>query len=113
MLPLSFLTVASLVLGTIAQDVTVLRQSLASKGVSAVYSGDATYAAVTQAYNKRFTFTPMAVAFPTTVQQVSAAVSVGAAQNLRVVARSGGVRIQYNSTHQTNFNFCLTAFLYC
>ncbi|KAJ7282088.1 glucooligosaccharide oxidase [Mycena rebaudengoi] len=90
MLPLSFLTVASLVLGTIAQDVTVLRQSLGSKGVSAVYSGDATYAAVTQAYNKRFTFTPMAVAFPTTVQQVSAAVSVGAAQNLRVVARSGG-----------------------
>ncbi|KAJ7306215.1 hypothetical protein DFH08DRAFT_824871 [Mycena albidolilacea] len=61
-------------------------------GVAAVYPTDKDFKTVSQAFNERFTFYPIAVAFPTSVAQVSAAVAAGAAQNLGVVARSGGGR---------------------
>ncbi|KAJ7840849.1 glucooligosaccharide oxidase [Mycena olivaceomarginata] len=61
-----------------------------SQKYSAVYPTDENFTAVSQAFNRRFTISPIAVAFPTSVAQVSAAVAAGAAQNLEVVARSGG-----------------------
>ncbi|KAJ7460813.1 glucooligosaccharide oxidase [Mycena latifolia] len=92
MLPLSLLTLASVMLGAAAQSasVTILQQNLAAKGVAAVYPTDQNFTTVTQAYNRRFTITPLAVAYPTNAQQVAAAVMAGAAQNMEVVARSGG-----------------------
>ncbi|KAJ6469253.1 glucooligosaccharide oxidase [Mycena sanguinolenta] len=89
MLP-SLLSLAAIWLCASAQNVTVLQQTLSAHGVSAVYPGDKTYRNVSKAFNERFTFAPIAVAFPTSVAQVSAAVAAGAAQNLEVVARSGG-----------------------
>ncbi|KAJ7737756.1 glucooligosaccharide oxidase [Mycena metata] len=87
---LSALNIAALVLCAAAQNVTILKQTLSAKGVTAVYQGDANYSTVSRAFNRRFTFSPVAVAFPTTVSQVSAAVAAGTAQNYEVVARSGG-----------------------
>ncbi|KAJ7497947.1 glucooligosaccharide oxidase [Mycena galericulata] len=90
MLPASLLTLASVLLGATAQSLTILQQSLSASGVSAVYPTDANYSTVTQAYNRRFTISPAAVAYPTTAQEVAAAVKAGAVQNMEVVARSGG-----------------------
>ncbi|KAJ7780277.1 glucooligosaccharide oxidase [Mycena maculata] len=87
---ISFLTLASVLLGTAAQSVTVLQQDLLASSVSAVYPTDANYSTVTLAYNRRFTLDPLAIAYPTTPQQVAAAVRAGVAQNMEVVARSGG-----------------------
>ncbi|KAJ7102980.1 glucooligosaccharide oxidase [Mycena crocata] len=84
---LPFLVLASVVLGTAAQS---LQQGLTANGVSAVYPTDSNYSTVTQAFNRRFTLSPLAVAYPTNAQQVAAAIQVGAAQNMEVVARSGG-----------------------
>ncbi|KAJ7132287.1 glucooligosaccharide oxidase [Mycena epipterygia] len=90
MLPAPLLALASFVLGSAAQSLTVLEQGLSAKGVSAVYPTDKNYTTVTKAYNQRFTISPMAVAFPTNAQQVADAVMAGLAQNMEVVARSGG-----------------------
>ncbi|KAJ7100765.1 hypothetical protein B0H15DRAFT_919919 [Mycena belliarum] len=73
-----------------AQNITILQHALSTSGVSAVYLTDKNYTNVSQAFNKRFTISPIAVVFPTSVEQVSAAVAAGADQNLEVVARSGG-----------------------
>ncbi|KAJ6599751.1 glucooligosaccharide oxidase [Mycena vulgaris] len=86
----SFLTLASISLFAAAQSITVLQQALSAHGVSAVYPTDKNFTTVSRAFNRRFTISPLAVAFPTSVAQVSAAVAAGAAQNLEVVARSGG-----------------------
>ncbi|KAJ7155018.1 glucooligosaccharide oxidase [Mycena filopes] len=88
----STLSIAALALcgGVAAQNITILKQTLSMNGVSAVYQGDSNYTAVSTAFNRRFTISPVAVAFPTTVSQVSVAVAAGTAQNLEVVARSGG-----------------------
>ncbi|KAJ7029191.1 glucooligosaccharide oxidase [Mycena alexandri] len=90
MVSLSAFTIATLFLCAAAQNVTILKQTLSAAGVTAVYQGDANYSTVSRAYNRRFTFSPVAVAFPTTVSQVSTAVAAGTAQNYEVVARSGG-----------------------
>ncbi|KAK7039845.1 Glucooligosaccharide oxidase [Favolaschia claudopus] len=80
----AFLSTAS------AHNVPLLQRTLAAHGVAAVFPTDPQYNNVTQAHNQRFKVLPIAVAFPTSVKQVSAAVVAGAAQKLRVVARSGG-----------------------
>ncbi|KAJ7725250.1 hypothetical protein B0H14DRAFT_3002972 [Mycena olivaceomarginata] len=67
-----------------------LQQSLTTSGISAAYPGDSTYSAAAKAYNLRYTLSPAAVAFPTSAAQVAAAVKAGVAQNMQVVARSGG-----------------------
>ncbi|KAJ7636679.1 glucooligosaccharide oxidase [Roridomyces roridus] len=87
---LPLLSLVSLSLCASAVNVAVLQQSLAGHGVTAVFQSDPTYSNVSRAFNRRFTITPVAVAFPTSVAQVSAAVAAGTAQNLEVVARSGG-----------------------
>ncbi|KAJ7173671.1 glucooligosaccharide oxidase [Mycena filopes] len=89
-LSVSFLSLTSLFLGASAQGIGSLQQNLTALGVSAVYPTDPTYANVSQAYNQRFTVSPGAVAFPTNAQQVSAVIQAGTAQNMAVVARSGG-----------------------
>lgn len=87
-----------------------LRSDLQAVGVTALLPGDANYASSSTACerfllicptrlnllstdNLRFKFTPAAIAYPSSSTQVSAAVKVGAARNLRIVARSGGVSI--------------------
>ncbi|KAF9267046.1 FAD-binding domain-containing protein [Marasmius fiardii PR-910] len=67
-----------------------LQHDLQAAGVTALYPGDSGYDTVSQAFNRRYTFRPAAIAFPTNVHQVSDAVKVGAANGFKVVARSGG-----------------------
>ncbi|KAJ7484155.1 glucooligosaccharide oxidase [Mycena latifolia] len=85
-----FLTLSCVSLCATAQSVTILKNTLTARGVSAVYPTDKNFTTVTQAFNRRFTIAPLAVAFPTSIVQVAAAVDAAAAQNLEVVARSGG-----------------------
>ncbi|KAJ6529330.1 glucooligosaccharide oxidase [Mycena capillaripes] len=84
------LSIAALSLWVTAQSITALQQTLSAHGVAAVYPTDKNFTAVSKAFNRRFNFAPIAVVFPTSLAQVSAAVAAGAAQNLEVVARSGG-----------------------
>ncbi|KAJ7229342.1 glucooligosaccharide oxidase [Mycena rebaudengoi] len=84
------LNLAAILLNAVAQNITDLQNTLSAHGVSTVYPTDENFTTVSQAFNRRFTISPIAVAFPTSVAQVSAAVAAGAAQNLEVVARSGG-----------------------
>ncbi|KAJ7121516.1 glucooligosaccharide oxidase [Mycena epipterygia] len=84
------LNLAAILLSAVAQNITDLQNTLSAHGVFAVYPTDENFTTVSQAFNRRFTISPIAVAFPTSVAQVSAAVAAGAAQNLEVVARSGG-----------------------
>ncbi|KAK7043874.1 hypothetical protein VNI00_008040 [Paramarasmius palmivorus] len=67
-----------------------LSDDLKDGGVSALFPGDEGYDSASQAFNQRYIFRPAAVAYPTCSEQVSAAVKAGAANNLKVVARSGG-----------------------
>ncbi|KAF8069843.1 glucooligosaccharide oxidase [Lyophyllum atratum] len=67
-----------------------LRGSLTSLGINASFPGDASYATASAAFNLRFTIKPAAIAFPKNPQEVSEAIQVGAAEDLTVVARSGG-----------------------
>ncbi|KAF8055350.1 glucooligosaccharide oxidase [Lyophyllum atratum] len=67
-----------------------LKGSLTSLGISASFPGDASYASASTAFNLRFTFSPAAVTFPKSAEQVSQIVKIGDAQGLTVVARSGG-----------------------
>ncbi|KAJ7089829.1 glucooligosaccharide oxidase [Mycena belliarum] len=95
----SFFTLAYVLVGAAAQS---LHQDLNARGVSAVYPTDADYSTVTKAYNQRFTISPVAVAYPVNAQQVSAAVLAGVAQNMEVVARSGGHSYIANGLGGTN-----------
>ncbi|KAF8181924.1 glucooligosaccharide oxidase [Mycena galopus ATCC 62051] len=81
---------AAILLSAVAENISDLQNTLSAHGVSAVYPSDENFTTVSQAFNRRFKISPIAVAFPTSVAQVSAAVAAGAAQNLEVVARSGG-----------------------
>ncbi|KAJ6551851.1 hypothetical protein B0H19DRAFT_1159199 [Mycena capillaripes] len=69
---------------------TGLHQNLTANGITAFFPGDSGYSSAALAFNRRFTISPAAVAFPTTVQQVAEAVLAGTAQGMQVVARSGG-----------------------
>ena len=50
--------------------------------------------------NLRFKFDPAAVTFPKTTQDVSNILKIANSLNYQAVARSGGVRIFYYSSHQ-------------
>ncbi|KAF8166661.1 hypothetical protein K438DRAFT_1921482 [Mycena galopus ATCC 62051] len=67
-----------------------LQQTLTTDGITALYPGNSAYAAASQAFNLRFSISPAAIAYPTTVQQVSQVVQAGTALGMQVVARSGG-----------------------
>ncbi|KAJ6474670.1 glucooligosaccharide oxidase [Mycena vitilis] len=86
----SFLAFSSIFLAASGQNVGILQQNLTAAGVAAVFPGDQTFSSASQAFNQRFQISPATVTFPTNAQQVAAAVMAGAAQNMEVVARSGG-----------------------
>ncbi|KDR70248.1 hypothetical protein GALMADRAFT_255135 [Galerina marginata CBS 339.88] len=55
-----------------------------------LFPGDPGYPNASTSFNLRFTFAPAAIAFPSTAEQVSAVLKIGAQHNHQVVARSGG-----------------------
>ncbi|KAK1231407.1 hypothetical protein PQX77_005469 [Marasmius sp. AFHP31] len=67
-----------------------LREGLAGSGVEALFPGDDGYEVARQAFNQRFNIQPAAITFPATSDDVSEIVKIGAANGVRVVARSGG-----------------------
>ncbi|EAU90814.2 hypothetical protein CC1G_09291 [Coprinopsis cinerea okayama7 len=67
-----------------------LTNDLAGKGFDVVFPTDERFVNVSQAFNRRYTPNPAAVAFPSTAQQVSQIVKVGYERGYNVVARSGG-----------------------
>ncbi|KAF8955654.1 glucooligosaccharide oxidase [Flammula alnicola] len=58
--------------------------------VSIVLPGEPNYVNATKPFNLRFDFEPAAVAFPTSIQEISQLVKLGEKINHQVVARSGG-----------------------
>ncbi|KAK1223162.1 hypothetical protein PQX77_013967 [Marasmius sp. AFHP31] len=85
LLPLIFtaLRLASLVNADLGSD-------FSGAGIKALFPGGEGYDAASAAYNRRFTFSPSAVAYPKSAEEVSKAVMIGAGNGMRVVARSGG-----------------------
>ncbi|KAF8981382.1 hypothetical protein BDQ17DRAFT_1337346 [Cyathus striatus] len=67
-----------------------IRSDLTGKGFTVLFPGDSGYSTASQAYNLRFTFQPAAIAYPVNSQQVSTVIKAGSANDLGVVARSGG-----------------------
>ncbi|KAF5311543.1 hypothetical protein D9758_018766 [Tetrapyrgos nigripes] len=59
-------------------------------GTNTLFPNSDGYASASQAYNRRFSRQPAAIAFPSTPQDVSAIVQAGAANGMKVVARGGG-----------------------
>lgn len=79
----------------LAQD---LPTDLESAGIAATFPGYDSYEDASASYNLRFDYQPAAVVFPTTTEQVSQAVSIAAANNVKVTAKSGGVRPTFRLT---------------
>ncbi|KAL0572838.1 hypothetical protein V5O48_009128 [Marasmius crinis-equi] len=85
---LSSLVFAALSLATYtAAD---LGSDLSGAGIKALFPGNDGFSEASNAYNRRFTFSPSAVAYPSSAEDVSKIVQMGAANNMKVVARSGG-----------------------
>jgi len=76
--------------GIYAAPTTALADCLTSAAVPQLKSTDAKYALAIKPFNLRLPFTPIAVAQPTTLAQVQAAVACGVAQNVTVTPKSGG-----------------------
>ncbi|KAH9484713.1 Carbohydrate oxidase [Psilocybe cubensis] len=75
----------------LAQDLKgLLTQQSPDVNISVVLPGQPTFANATRPFNLRFDIEPAAVAFPTTIQEVSDIVQLGDKVNHQVVARSGG-----------------------
>ena len=79
-----------LVLALISVAQADIKSRLASAGIRALFPGDATYPTYAASFNSRFSYKPAAIAYPTSADQVAAAVIAGRAESLPVVARSGG-----------------------
>ncbi|KAK1216117.1 hypothetical protein PQX77_021263 [Marasmius sp. AFHP31] len=67
-----------------------LRSDLSGAGIRALVPGDDGYATASSANNRRFNFSPAAIAYPNTADDVSKIVTIGAANGVSVVARSSG-----------------------
>lgn len=67
-----------------------LDDCLKTASVPTLASGSADYTQSIKPFNNRVTFKPAAYAVPTTVKHVQDAVACGAANNIRVTAKSGG-----------------------
>lgn len=70
--------------------VSVLSSCLSSANLQTVTSSSSAYAADTLAYNRRLSYKPIAVVFPTTAQSVADAVKCASNAGVKVAARSGG-----------------------
>lgn len=74
-----------------AQSKAYLKSCLQSAGVSYVDSSSGqSFTDAKKPFNQRLQYTPIAVAFPTSAQQVSAAVDCGRDAMFWINARSGG-----------------------
>lgn len=62
-------------------------------GIAATFPGYSSYNSASVSFNQRFDYQPAGVVFPTTTQQVSKAVSIAAANNVKFTAKSGGVSL--------------------
>ncbi|KAG8862475.1 hypothetical protein FRB96_001546 [Tulasnella sp. 330] len=69
---------------------SALTSCLTTTSVTIQSPGQPGFATASRAFNRRFTYTPAAITYPTTAQQVASIVKCGAAQGLSVTARSGG-----------------------
>ncbi|KAJ8078348.1 hypothetical protein PM082_000555 [Marasmius tenuissimus] len=67
-----------------------LSSDLFNVGIEALSSGSAGFESASASYNRRFTFTPSAVAYPKSVEEVSKVMMMGGRSGMQVVARSGG-----------------------
>ncbi|KAG6807887.1 hypothetical protein H0H93_000875, partial [Arthromyces matolae] len=67
-----------------------LKSSISALAINAAFPGDPSYASDSIPYNQRFTVSPAAIVYPKTPQDISNIIKLGAAQNMKVVARSGG-----------------------
>ncbi|KAF5376217.1 hypothetical protein D9615_008501 [Tricholomella constricta] len=67
-----------------------IKDSLDSLGIVASFPGDVTYTSASSPFNLRFSVQPAAITYPKTVNDISEILKVGAAENVSVVARSGG-----------------------
>ncbi|KAG7447578.1 glucooligosaccharide oxidase [Guyanagaster necrorhizus] len=88
--PTSYLlTFATLTISVLAQS-SGLQNGLSDAHIAAVVPGGAPYDAARRAYNLRYDFSPVAVTYPSTAEQVATIVALGNSENIQVVARSGG-----------------------
>ncbi|KAK1222327.1 hypothetical protein PQX77_014830 [Marasmius sp. AFHP31] len=88
MIPLVFITALNLAALAIAD----LAGDFSGSCIEALFPGSAGFEGATGAYNRRFTFTPSAIAYPKSAEDVSKVVTMGGGNGMKVVARSGGGR---------------------
>ncbi|TFK19275.1 FAD-binding domain-containing protein [Coprinopsis marcescibilis] len=74
----------------VAQSSGPLEDALGGKGFDVAFPGDPLFVSSTEAFNRRYSVKPAAVAFPSTSQQVGQIVRAGYEFDYKVVARSGG-----------------------
>ncbi|KAL0578400.1 hypothetical protein V5O48_003591 [Marasmius crinis-equi] len=67
-----------------------LESDLSGAGIDALFPGDSDYDAARNSYNRRFSFSPAAIAYPNSPDNVSKIIQIGARNQLQVVPRSGG-----------------------
>jgi FAD/FMN-containing dehydrogenase len=79
-----------LLAGAALAQVTAITDCLEDASVPQALPGSSNFTFETNPYNLRVQYTPVAVALPTTVQHVQAAVSCAAKYKIRVSAKSGG-----------------------
>ncbi|KAK2464789.1 hypothetical protein APHAL10511_003207 [Amanita phalloides] len=81
-----FLVLASLAYCACAS----FKEDLEAIGATAVFPGDSDYGVDSASFNRRYTFQPAAIVYPTTPGQISRIVEVGVKYKYSVVSRSGG-----------------------
>ncbi|KAL0057742.1 hypothetical protein AAF712_015607 [Marasmius tenuissimus] len=86
MIPLVFVTALNLAILAAAD----LGSDFSGAGIEDLFPGSARFEGASRAYNRRFTFTPSAVAYPKSAEEVSKVVTMGGKNGMKVIARSGG-----------------------
>jgi hypothetical protein len=86
----NFVLLAPAATGSLLMEINVISDCLTHAKVPQNYPGSPNFAQAIIPYNLRLPFTPVAVAVPSTVSQVQAAVACGMKYNVTVSARSGG-----------------------
>lgn len=90
MLPVTVLWLLFAPVAVIGAPASALNDCLKSSSVPQVLTTDTKYALTIKPFNLRLPFTPVAVAQPTTVAQVQAAIACGVSQNVIITPKSGG-----------------------
>ena len=74
----------------VATSGATINSCLSSANLNPVFPSSSAYAADTLSYNRRLVYKPVAVVYPSTVQDVAKAVECASQAGTKVVARSGG-----------------------